>query len=132
MKTALPKMVPEAVFIDFLSHLRSKPFLDRFWEGPALENDAPTTAGARFWQNHDFHVLLAFSSKMESQIDDFCSRMRAGTRKKRPNCKECVLFGSLAVVASFAAENHDDKWLGHWGILPDTLYVTRVPGLPEA
>jgi len=25
---------------------------DRLFEGPTLENRAPTTAGARFWQNH--------------------------------------------------------------------------------
>ena len=55
-----PKMAPEAVFSDFLDCRRSESFPDRFWEGLNLENHAPTTAGARFSQNHGFHVFLEF------------------------------------------------------------------------
>ena len=32
----------------------------RFWDGLNLENHAPTTAGARFSQNHGFHFFLEF------------------------------------------------------------------------
>ena len=32
----------------------------RFWKGLNLQNCAPTTAGARFSQNHRFHDLLEF------------------------------------------------------------------------
>ena len=40
-----------SIFLAVAVRSRSR---DRFWEGPTLENYAPTTAGARFSQNHRF------------------------------------------------------------------------------
>ena len=82
---------------------------DRFLEGLTLENCAPTTAGARFWQNHRFQKNTETVASGEPFWDQKSTKIDAGGAENHKKCPKNMFFEMPIFMCFFACEKNTKK-----------------------
>ena len=94
---------------------------DRFWQGLNLQNPIISTVGARFSQNHGFHIFLEFWPQMGPQIQGFWQKTRTEGLQNHQNNRKMYLFGRSKVRSNFGRKktrkkkNWNPKLVAHGG-----------------